>query len=49
VGADTGIQRTGSLGVFVCFSLTHSEMQHKYTPVVSSGTICKVYFVPSLT
>jgi hypothetical protein len=49
VGADTGTQRTGDIGDLACLSLTHSEMQHKDTPVVSSGTTCKVYFVPSLT
>ena len=49
VGADTGMQRTDDIGGFVCFSLTHSEMQHKNTPLVSSGTNFIVYFVPLLT
>ena len=49
VGADTGNQRTGAIGGFVYFSLTHSEMQHKDAPVVSSETTFKVYFVSPLT
>ena len=49
VGADTGMQRTDDIGGFVCFSLTHSEMQHKDMPLVSSGTNFILYLVPTLT
>lgn len=28
VGADTGMHRTGDIGGFICFSLTHSEIQN---------------------
>lgn len=49
VGADTGMQRTGDIGGFVCFSLTHSEMQNEDTPPVNSGTTFKVHFVSLLT
>jgi hypothetical protein len=42
-------QVCNDFGGFVCFSLTHSEMQRTDTPLVNSGTNFIVYFVPSLT
>jgi hypothetical protein len=49
VGADTGMQRTGDSGGFLCFSLKHSEMQNEDMSLVNSGTTFKVYFMPLLT